>query len=390
MAKPPVMDIWLALQRMSYPDKDAVWKHMKVVGHKRERRFPGYSFLPRGGLSSPYVRFLTDADLIFNTTSSGNVDPEDFHALHQLAVELFRGEANLHSARIVSDGEELFDEDILSAADMAQVFTFVRQGCDVATLTGSYRLPSGWHVPVDLTLQRGDKDMSKATRLDRILLNIEDLNFAKVVSRVRRILKPAGKARLSDAWNRQGGALRFLVTQLGLASRMPLQEQQPYLSFLQLRPGFTPEAWKHAAEIEMQHRALDVIDECRGVLSNAFADRAGEIWDALESKSQIFLSTAGGSQLEGLSLDELYFERYDTKGREDKGSGTGKGTDGRHPMDSRGAPSRGSGKTGDRHGGKGRSHGKDGAGGCPARVNAVPAKGYGKKGNGHAGKKGKL
>ena len=50
---------------------------MKAVGHKQERRFPGYSFLPRGGLSSPYVRFLTDADLIFNATSSGNVDPED-------------------------------------------------------------------------------------------------------------------------------------------------------------------------------------------------------------------------------------------------------------------------------------------------------------------------
>ncbi|CAE6945367.1 unnamed protein product [Symbiodinium sp. KB8] len=108
------------------------------------------------------------------------------------------------------------------------------------------------------------------------------------------MLKPAGKARLSDAWNRQGGALRFLVTQLRLVSRMPLKEQQPYLSFLQLPPGFTPEAWKHAAEIEMQHRALEVIDECKAVISNAFADRAGEIWDALESKSQIFPSAING------------------------------------------------------------------------------------------------
>ncbi|CAE7549933.1 unnamed protein product [Symbiodinium necroappetens] len=384
MAKPLAMDVWLALQRMPYPDKDAAWKHMKAVGHKQERRFPGYSFLPRGGLSSPYVRFLTDADLIFNATSSGNVDPEDFYMLHELAVGLFRGRANLHSARIVSGGEELFDEDIHTADDMAQVCTFVRQGCDVATLTGSYRLPSGWHVPVDLTLQKGDKDMSKATRLDRILSNIEDLNFAKVVSRVRGMLKPAGKARLSDAWNRQGGALRFLVTQLRLVSRMPLKEQQPYLSFLQLPPGFTPEAWKDAAEIEMQHRALEVIDECKAVISNAFADRAGEIWDALESKSQIFLSTAGGSQLEGLTLDEPYVERYGTKGRKGKGSGTGKGGDDRDAVDSKGAPSRGTGKAG-----KGRGHGKDGAGGYPAHVEGVHAKGHGKKGDGHAGKKGK-
>ena len=57
--------------------------------------------------------------------------------LHELAVELFRGRANLHSARIVSGGEELFDEDIHTADDMAQVCTFVRQGCDVATLTGT-------------------------------------------------------------------------------------------------------------------------------------------------------------------------------------------------------------------------------------------------------------
>ena len=97
---------------------------------------------------------------------------EDFEALEACASQLF---TKLLAAKASLGDEELFDAEIF---DLKAVRKLVRKGIDVVTLSGM-AWANGWCVPVDLTLQCGEKKMAKGKRVERILENLQQLDFAK-------------------------------------------------------------------------------------------------------------------------------------------------------------------------------------------------------------------
>ena len=203
-----------------------MWQVIQSLGKKHQKRFSAYRFVPRGGLSSPHVRYVTDADLIFNNPVAGRVCLEDFDALCGSAAEIFQ---QIYAARVALDDEELLDEEL---SDLGVVRRVVSDGCDVVTVTGIFKLRDGWCLPVDLTLQRGESKMSKERRVDRLLGNLEKLDFAKVISRIRAILPKTIKASFADDWNSSGGAWRFLLKQIELVKQMAEGTQDAYLRAL--------------------------------------------------------------------------------------------------------------------------------------------------------------
>ena len=203
-----------------------MWHVIQSLGKKHQKRFSAYRFVPRGGLSSPHVRYVTDADLIFNNPLAGCVSLEDFDALCGSASEIFQ---RIYGARVALEGEELLDEEL---SDLQVVRQVVSKGCDVVTLMGLLQLRDGWCVPVDLSLQRGESKMSKERRVDRLLGNLEKLDFAKVVSRIRAILPKTIKACFADDWNSSGGPWRFLLKQIELVKQMPEGRRDAYLRAL--------------------------------------------------------------------------------------------------------------------------------------------------------------
>merc|ERR1712129_59744 len=98
-----------ALPKIEYPDKDAVWKHVVWLGRRSERKFPSYKFIPRGGLSSPHVAYVTDIDFIFNNPQHGRISLTDFDALQRLASELCGTPGNIISAKVAWEDEDRFD-----------------------------------------------------------------------------------------------------------------------------------------------------------------------------------------------------------------------------------------------------------------------------------------
>eukprot|EP00445_Apocalathium_hangoei_P021839 CAMPEP_0203889988 /NCGR_PEP_ID=MMETSP0359-20131031/33471_1 /ASSEMBLY_ACC=CAM_ASM_000338 /TAXON_ID=268821 /ORGANISM="Scrippsiella Hangoei, Strain SHTV-5" /LENGTH=461 /DNA_ID=CAMNT_0050811521 /DNA_START=38 /DNA_END=1423 /DNA_ORIENTATION=+ len=304
MAHASLQTIEHALNAIRYPEKNAVWEHVKRLGKQHARKFPSYAFIPRGGLSSPYVQYVTDVDFILNNPHHGPVAVGDFDQLLDLAEKLCRGPGNVYSARVSWGEEELFDQEV---RDMGQVRLHVEKGADVVTLTGIYGLQGGWSVPMDFTLQRGDSRMSKANRISKIYRNIKEHNFAKVVSRIRAILK-ASKQQFADSWNATGGALRFLVKQLDLVQFMPSQGQRPYLTaFLQLPPHPSAAFWKELASAEMQRRALHLLQSSRALLSSVLGPDASKIFallDAAPSPSVADVHDALVQGLAGLRIDD--------------------------------------------------------------------------------------
>jgi len=273
-------DIEEALALIKYPNKDGVWKLAQRLGKKHQGLFPSYKFVPRGGLSSPYVKFVTDVDLIFNNPKSGYVAVEDFDKLYDLAMDLCQGSHNIMSAKVSCGDTDLFDKEV---KDRVAVRRSVSEGADVVVITGRFTLPGGWCVPLDLTLQRGDAKMSKEARIQRICGNIGDENFAKVVQRIRPMLGKAIKAKFAEAWNESGGALRFLVKQLEMLVLMPPKERNGYRPRLHLASTRSDEEWGAAADEEMQWRALALLWDFKDLIAPALGEDAELIISALEA-----------------------------------------------------------------------------------------------------------
>lgn len=269
-----------AIESIDYPNKDRAWEHVQQLGRKHQRRFPGYAFIPRGGLSSPHVKYMTDIDFIFNHPTPGLVAPREYDALSQLAVELCHGEHNIISAKVSYGDDDKFDEE---TQDLAMVGSIVDEGADLVVITGRYTLRNGWSVPMDFTLQRGKSKMSKAMRVQRICQNVEEGNYAKVVQRVRALLEPEEKRDFAAEWNREGGALRFLAKQLDLLRFMSQREASEYLPYLCIPASPAPEEWATVVTESMQSVALDVLLSKRRLIMRHLGREGERIYDQLET-----------------------------------------------------------------------------------------------------------
>mmetsp|Transcript_62143 Transcript_62143/g.173605 ORF Transcript_62143/g.173605 Transcript_62143/m.173605 type:complete len:288 (+) Transcript_62143:71-934(+) len=263
-----------AIETIDFPDKDSTWQLVQRWGRQHERKFPGYKFVPRGGLSSPHVRYMTDIDFIFNRRGGGLVDVSDFDSLERLAAQMCGGSNNIMSAQVSMEDEAKLDDE---TQDLRCVRALVAEGADVVVITGRMSLRSGWSVPMDFTLQCGDAKMSKAQRLEKIRGNLEAKNYAKVVQRMRALLPPDSKAVFAARWNDTGGALRFLVKQLDLLRFMPPREVTGYLPYLCIPSEPSHETWAEVAEQEMQRRALAMLRESRRLYEPSLGREAGDI-----------------------------------------------------------------------------------------------------------------
>mmetsp|Transcript_838 Transcript_838/g.2644 ORF Transcript_838/g.2644 Transcript_838/m.2644 type:complete len:318 (-) Transcript_838:85-1038(-) len=276
----------LAIQDIEYPNKIRAWDHVKKVGRIHQRRFPGYSFVQRGGLSSPHVKFITDIDLIFNNPRGGRVTIQEYGDLKALAIELCEDERNIIAAKVSYRGEDKFDN---ATQDLEMVGGIVEGGADLAVITCRYELRGGWLLPMDIALQRGESKMSKARRRQRIFDNLGTGNYAKAVQRIRPLLQPEGKRELAEAWNKEGGALRFLVKQLELLSGMSEHRSREYLQKLHIPEDPLPEEWAKAAENLMQKVALDVLLAKRHLVIPKLGDEGERIYEEMEAAERRLL-----------------------------------------------------------------------------------------------------
>eukprot|EP00746_Dinoflagellata_sp_MGD_P161643 gnl/MRDRNA2_/MRDRNA2_88864_c0_seq1.p1 gnl/MRDRNA2_/MRDRNA2_88864_c0~~gnl/MRDRNA2_/MRDRNA2_88864_c0_seq1.p1 ORF type:complete len:342 (-),score=58.68 gnl/MRDRNA2_/MRDRNA2_88864_c0_seq1:114-1139(-) len=303
LRSPLITAINEALARIEYPDKDAVWKHVVGLGYKSQRRFTGYKFIHRGGLSSPHVAYVTDIDFIFNNPNHGQIDLSDFDSMVQLARNLCIARGGIISAKVAWEDTNLFDAEV---DDLRTVRQQVANGADLAVITGRYQLQSGWQVSMDFTLQRGDSKMTKQRRIARMWDNMNEGNYAKVVSRIRGILSPHAKATFASEWNKVGGAYRFLVKQLELVRFMTRREQDEYMSYLYLPSDTSLQEWADAATAEMHRHALQLLQMRWNLLEaplrseakafRAALDAAGQAQCPLEECTQLMLPKSAGKE----------------------------------------------------------------------------------------------
>eukprot|EP00441_Pelagodinium_beii_P024238 CAMPEP_0197653664 /NCGR_PEP_ID=MMETSP1338-20131121/36617_1 /TAXON_ID=43686 ORGANISM="Pelagodinium beii, Strain RCC1491" /NCGR_SAMPLE_ID=MMETSP1338 /ASSEMBLY_ACC=CAM_ASM_000754 /LENGTH=358 /DNA_ID=CAMNT_0043228865 /DNA_START=82 /DNA_END=1155 /DNA_ORIENTATION=+ len=274
-----------ALKLIDYPSKEKLWEHVQALGRKHSWKFPSFLFIPRGGLSSPYVQFITDADLIYSKSTKGGIQLKEFETLHKLVKQLC-GRDQILSAKVSCRDKDLFDGEVV---DFNEVRTCAAKLPDVVNITGSYKLESGWRVPIDFTLQEGEQRMPKEARVSRMVTNAKEGNFAKVVQRLRGIIRDKGaKAEFAKSWNATGGALRFLVKQLELVKIMDAAEKEAYMTLLHLPPEHSHEEWLKAADAEMQRRAVELLLSRKDLLSPKLGSVATTFFGDLEAAAAAF------------------------------------------------------------------------------------------------------
>eukprot|EP00933_Yihiella_yeosuensis_P011930 TRINITY_DN119811_c0_g1_i1.p1 TRINITY_DN119811_c0_g1~~TRINITY_DN119811_c0_g1_i1.p1 ORF type:complete len:340 (+),score=85.43 TRINITY_DN119811_c0_g1_i1:1-1020(+) len=270
------------------------------------------------------------------------------------------------------------------------------EGADVVGITVLHKLSSGWHVPMDLSLACGDSRMSNETRIRRIRQNVKEANFAKVVQRVRSLLKGDGKQIVADEWNEVGGALRFLVKQLDLIGFMPIGAQANYVrTFLRLPSEPDSSRWLEVAEHEMQLQALDLLLRLERIIAPKLGGAADFVYGELRRASSAGGKPSGSNASSAVSeggkggkgaksgkngkgsntCDNVFDDSSQGKdGKEGKNGLFGKGnTDGKGGKD---------GKDGKDSKGKAGAVGKDGGGGKGGKK-GKHGKGYDAEGKGY-------
>lgn len=270
-----------ALSRIEYPSKKRLARAATKLGHKYEPSLSGYSYLHRGDLFSPFAGGVADMNLVFNRKESAEVSLPDYIALEGVADKIFGGADNIAGAKISLHGEKKFDGPV---EDLDAVRSSVEQGADSAVLTGRFRTDMGWSMPMDLELEVGPYDMSKAKRFKLILDDLDEGDYGKAVSRLRRILPSDQKLGFGLGWSNFGGQYHFLVNQLGLLNSMSPSEAAEYMEKRLHLPSNTPhEEWKLLAEEEMQRRGLSYLFSRRQIYEEAIRGLGPDILGKLEA-----------------------------------------------------------------------------------------------------------
>ncbi len=358
-------DIQRLLSSSSFqiPNKEHLWRDMQRLGRQLDKKLYPYSFIPRGGLSSPYVEYVSDIDLIFahsdcndkqkkgsgkgRNSSKGSkihnpyatthtfTKPE-FQRLLDTAQGLFQG-GHIMSMQITAEDDltnsssagasesepsELFDGELHSTTkesdgkivtvklDPVEIFENASYasarkslGIDAVVVSGCYRWRE-YLIPMDISLKRGEKNMTHGERVTKYKKNLEDKNFAKAVQRCRGAMKNKDqKWDFACCWNYYGGKSRFLYKQLGMLGSLCESSSGPGMSESESSGDITDSAlsttklveyckrtlglpksverenlgsWLGVAEEEMQCNGAKVLWEFRGYLKTLMGVEVGK------------------------------------------------------------------------------------------------------------------
>lgn len=217
-----------------------------------------FRFLPRGGVFSPLLTYANDMDV--QLFAKRPLTHDDWTALVKVASAQFISKpVSVRTSTTCGDEEEVEWADF-NPRDMDHPIL----PYSTIVLTGVYQTRNGFRVPLDAVISSGDSNESADHRLEKIRQKCLEGNFAKVLQKVRAMLKnhKAIRGWLCDLVNSEIGKLRFITAQL-----KQTEDSRYYSSTLRVSGLIdveVVEAWAKFTDDEVQARALPIIRELRG------------------------------------------------------------------------------------------------------------------------------
>ena len=269
-----------ALRSLREPEKDFVQQRAKDIVKRLRNSFRRFRFQERGSLWSPYISHVSDADVQFFASHGRGVSAQEGLRLLHKSRSVFT--AFMHGKSKTGDVEspklnELDFEAHLSRPDS-------HRGAVVVTglvACGSFL------IPFDIALSdEGVDHESNEQRMDKIQKKLREGNYAKVLQKVRSMVKHKGFKRvLADRVNSECGSVRFLAAQLKMicTSDLPAIDGTAYAHNVL---GIDGDALPHlgplalCAEDETQRRALSILTEMRSEIARRLGPIHGEAFRA--------------------------------------------------------------------------------------------------------------
>lgn len=209
-----------------------------------------YRFEERGSLFSPYLQHVTDIDIqMFGR--GYKIGAATAQALLGLRHSLF---LKTLSVRLVSSHNGSTQEIPWSTfhADAQKMGE-----CEAVVLCGIWRSKDGWLFPIDITASVGEDRETPDQRITKIQEKVGQGDYAKVLQKIRAMVRQPLKSSIASSVNDQIGPLRFLAKQLRMLRDHPeITNVKTYLGTkLGLRENLNPAVACLAVENEMQQRA---------------------------------------------------------------------------------------------------------------------------------------
>jgi len=283
---PSRSDILRALDVARCPFRQTLAWRARGIGRAVEGRLrkaciagqPGckFTFEERGGVFSPFLTYAVDLDV--QLYRKDPLDQQSALALLELAKKYFtNGEPTSVRTAIGNEEEEEvawadFDRDILAPesdrTDNLKITALV--------LVGFYTSPDGWHLPMDLAISCDQSNESADHRIMKIHQKLEERDYAKVLQKVRVLLKKRLDLRdwLVSRINANIGKLRFVCKQLGGPASAEYLAKM--LGLAGLEDSAVRELWLQQAHGELQTCALVILLELRERLVLCAGDADGK------------------------------------------------------------------------------------------------------------------
>ena len=255
-----------ALADLKEPKKGDIAHGARRIGHGlAQRSFPRYRFQERGSLFSYLVTHVSDADCqLFK--SDGAVSEKEWRRL--LGDVASREMTHRSSIRWTSAGGESVEE---PWDDEDALFRIMEEEELVTVVATGVAKFSRWLLPIDIALSTDVTSEPTASRVQKIVAKLKEGDYAKVLQKLRALLKPYKDLRdkLARRVNEQIGRIRFLVKQLHMLVEMRLAAsigEVACANYVRNTLGlnwFAPrmlDPLLAAEELELQRRAKVILD----------------------------------------------------------------------------------------------------------------------------------
>lgn len=244
---------WDLAKQARQPNRASLQQEAKelALGRVAQALGQGYRFEERGSLFSPYLTDISDVDIQMFSSYGTKVGAPAAEALLSLASSLLLKPI---SVRLVSGSFRTTREVPWEAFQQERN----RAGeHEAVVVCGIYRNRDGWLLPMDVAASVGVDRETLNDRIAKIAEKAAQGNFAKVLQKIRGMVRQPLKSQIASAVNNDIGPLRFLTTQLSLLRDHPsLVNVGSYLDTqLGLRENTNVAGCCAAAERDMQQRA---------------------------------------------------------------------------------------------------------------------------------------